>query len=195
MRRSSRSQRLGCYLLAELERRGKRRSCRRICEVGVETGGSVAPLIEAIQPEVSLLVDHWEPYSTSTDQIDRHGDRRRSLARMRSVAARLGYLPGIIIAKAESRIIGELLREGTFDLVFIDGGHTYAVVKSDLKLYWPCVRPGGTFAGHDYSYLQNRRRGHGVKQAVDEFVAEQGLTMSELEKRIWWIDKPRDYIS
>lgn len=49
-----------------------------------------------------------------------------------------------------------------FDMIFIDGDHTYEAVKKDYHLWKPKVRPGGILCGHDYhSYV-------GVKQAIDE---------------------------
>ena len=32
------------------------------------------------------------------------------------------------------------------DFVYIDGGHTYEVVKKDLELYYPKVKSGGLFS-------------------------------------------------
>lgn len=38
---------------------------------------------------------------------------------------------------------------GEYDVIFIDGGHDYAVVKKDFKNYSPMLRPGGVLALHD----------------------------------------------
>lgn len=40
--------------------------------------------------------------------------------------------------------------QGTFDLVFIDGPHTYANVRQDILAWQPKVRPGGIVSGHDF---------------------------------------------
>ena len=47
--------------------------------------------------------------------------------------------------------------------VFIDADHSYDAVLSDLKEWWPKLRKGGIFAGHDYGV----KAWPGVKRAVD----------------------------
>jgi len=40
--------------------------------------------------------------------------------------------------------------EGHFDYVYIDAGHTYEDVKSDIEAWLPKVSLGGMIAGHDF---------------------------------------------
>lgn len=75
----------------------------------------------------------------------------------------------------------------TFDLVFIDGDHSYDAVKNDISNWLPHVRVGGIICGHDYvDYIK-----YGVKQAVNEvFGSKINLEQDELENGnlyIWWI--------
>lgn len=48
------------------------------------------------------------------------------------------------------------------DFCYIDGPHDYESVMSDLRDYFPLVRPGGIIGGHDYSF-------EGVRRAVRDF--------------------------
>jgi len=62
-----------------------------------------------------------------------------------------------------------------WDMVYIDGVHTYEAVSKDIQNYRKLIRPGGFIAGHDYTW-------EGVKRAVDE-----NLTVLETFKDTSWI--------
>eukprot|EP00906_Rhabdomonas_costata_P024264 RCo034906 len=38
----------------------------------------------------------------------------------------------------------------SLDWIYVDARHDYAGVSEDLRLYWPKLRKGGLFSGHDY---------------------------------------------
>jgi hypothetical protein len=48
-----------------------------------------------------------------------------------------------------------------FDMIFIDGDHTYEQARKDILNYLPLVQIGGIISGHDYNW-------DGVRKAVDE---------------------------
>jgi cephalosporin hydroxylase len=54
-----------------------------------------------------------------------------------------------IIANAAKKLGAKHLN--LFDLVYIDGMHTYDQVKKDIQNYLPFIKKGGFIAGHDYS--------------------------------------------
>lgn len=56
--------------------------------------------------------------------------------------------------------------DGSLDFVFIDAAHDYENVRADIAAWWPKVKIGGYFGGHDYYWA-------GVNQAVNEFAAAQ----------------------
>ena len=72
---------------------------------------------------------------------------------------------------------------GDFDMIFIDAMHTYEDVKADIARWWPRVRAGGVFVGHDYRHNDFK----GVEQAFDEVFgpAPEGTTVVTLR----WIQK------
>jgi predicted O-methyltransferase YrrM len=90
--------------------------------------------------------------------------------------------------RAASVEAARMFADGFFDLVFVDGDHTYAGATADLAAWWPKLRPGGIFCGDDYLWAE-------VKQAVDEFAAGGGRTLTFASKPgtsypIWVIEKP-----
>ena len=53
-----------------------------------------------------------------------------------------------------------LLAHRKIDMIFVDAGHTFDAVTSDLKSWLPLCREGGLICGHDYTWPA-------VKAAVD----------------------------
>jgi predicted O-methyltransferase YrrM len=66
-----------------------------------------------------------------------------------------------------------------FDLIFIDGDHSYETVKSDIANFWPKLKNNGVMCGHDYNSVWP-----GVMRAVDEAFKERKVV-----GRIWIVKK------
>jgi hypothetical protein len=83
------------------------------------------------------------------------------------------------------------IKDESLDFIYIDARHDYAGVSEDLTLYWPKLKRGGVFAGHDYLDVAEvkalsphqdwsidhqgikRTDGKAVKSAVYEFAIKQ----------------------
>jgi hypothetical protein len=77
-----------------------------------------------------------------------------------------------------------LFEDNSYDFIFIDGLHEYDQVLKDCRNYWPKIKKGGVFSGHDYKVIA------GVGKAVDEFAAEIGATVNYLPANdVWWWTK------
>jgi predicted O-methyltransferase YrrM len=64
------------------------------------------------------------------------------------------------------------------DLVFLDGDHTAEGVLSDLRAWYPKVRPGGMIAGHDINE-------ESVRAALSEFFrAQEGIAQNRSNLKI-----------
>jgi len=71
------------------------------------------------------------------------------------------------------------------DYVFLDGGHAYETVKSDLYYSKPALENNGTILCDDY----NLGQAPGVKQAIDEFVIDNNLKSEIIFERFAKISK------
>lgn len=142
-------------------------------EVGVYEGATSAALLHAFPELVLWMVDRWLPVTgpdilsqVSADGFERalrqawfwtsHAAERRHVLRMPSVEA-AGQFPA-----------------GSVDFVFVDADHSYECVKADLAAWWPKVRPGGFFCGHDYGVYGDATGDWGVSRAVNELAAAEG---------------------
>ena len=65
-----------------------------------------------------------------------------------------------------------------FDMIFIDGDHSYEGCKADLENWWPKIKVGKILCGHDYCYEHKNPNNFGVKKAVDEFIKKNKDSIS-----------------
>jgi len=81
-----------------------------------------------------------------------------------------------------------------FDFIYIDAGHAYEQVKVDLLMWYPKLKSGGLFAGHDYRPDGRYNTGpYGVKKAVDEFAKKNNVEIEltdEGNATTWYFLKP-----
>lgn len=75
----------------------------------------------------------------------------------------------VVKMKMTSEEASAYFKDEVFDFVYLDGNHNYEFVRKDIDLWWPKVKIGGYFGGHDYSNLACG----GVKKAVDETFGQQ----------------------
>ena len=56
------------------------------------------------------------------------------------------------------------------DFIFVDGDHSYEQTLADCESYYPFLKKGGFFCGHDYSSIE------AVYKAVNDFRDTHGIT-------------------
>jgi predicted O-methyltransferase YrrM len=71
----------------------------------------------------------------------------------------------VIRVRASSLEGSRILDYKRFDVIFIDAGHNYEDVRTDLLAWIPLLKDDGILCGHDYADYHP-----GVMKAVDEFV-------------------------
>lgn len=88
-----------------------------------------------------------------------------------------------MIKKLSDSYANEILDQ-SFDLVFIDGNHSYEYVKNDIKNLYPKVKKGGLLTGHDYN-----EQWPGVMKAVNEYVEYYNLKLDITGHDSIWVIK------
>lgn len=71
--------------------------------------------------------------------------------------------------------------DASVDFCFIDAAHDYLAASKDIAAWWPKVKPGGVFAGHDYDFANYP----GVVAAVHEKFGPVRRI-----HRSWFVPKP-----
>ena len=80
--------------------------------------------------------------------------------------------PEVTIMKGDGVASLETFPDNTFDMIYIDGDHSYEGCRRDLMVAYAKVKPGGFIMGHDYEMNMCKARNYynfGVKNAVDQF--------------------------
>jgi len=77
--------------------------------------------------------------------------------------------------------------DNSIDFAYVDAQHTLEAVRKDLAAWWPKIKPGGIFAGHDLKHLP-------VRQAVEEFSKQINIPFIESDEvtNSWIIRKPNE---
>lgn len=158
-------------------------------EVGVWTGETTVAFLRRFPDVKMICVDPWET-GDRKNSTARRIVRRRFFRAQQFFKGRMSFFPEdrVIVHKMNSDAGAELVEDGSLDFVFIDDDHLYEPCKLSLNSWWPKVRPGGVFAGHDY--IANDKHGWGVCRAVDEFLSDKGLELGLLFNTTFALRKP-----
>jgi hypothetical protein len=84
-------------------------------------------------------------------------------------------MSNIKLYKSRSDTFLQNQEDNTYDIIYIDGDHSYNGVKNDLINGYNKIKNGGYIMGHDYEMNMNKAiniYNFGVKQAVNEFCIE-----------------------
>lgn len=146
----------------------RRYQWKRGAELGLGKGHLFALLL-ASRPRLFLI------------GVDRFVKRDR-LPLVQAIAAQ--YPDRCVVHACATHEAAALVADGSLDFVFIDAGHSYEAVKTDIADWWPKVRARGWFGGHDYHETKP-----GVIQAVDEAF---GDTVQHAQHAIWWVRKTQE---
>lgn len=139
-------------------------------EVGVEYGLNAEVLLKTSRLSVLYLVDPWD-YIEESDPIgfdSRPIDWENVYESCKSRMAQFGDRARMMVMP--SRNASKMFDDASLDFVYIDGNHMSPNIDNDLKMWFPKIKSGGIFAGHDYY----DRHTEGVwkcdvKTAVDSF--------------------------
>lgn len=97
-----------------------------------------------------FAVDPWEAF----DGQGRTQQRQERQDFLFGHATRvLAPYPNATILRKPSLEAARLFRDGSLDIVYVDGDHTFAAVAADLYAWYPKVKSGGILSGHDYDFL------------------------------------------
>ena len=128
-------------------------------EVGVYQGEAMRQFMDSGKFKRYFGVDWW-----CRNFIDPHEKWLECVEAGEAVFDEVAKKYPVVKMKMTSAEAAGYFSHYVFDFIYIDGNHNYEFIKQDIELWWPKVKVGGYFGGHDYSNLALE----GVKRAVEE---------------------------
>jgi len=137
--------------LRSLMEKALRPGCR-ILEIGSWLGtGSTRVMIEMLAPYDDAMlycVDTWKGSPNVRQHIE-IAEKYDVFQTFMYNAAKAGG-DGLVFPLVMSSLhAAEIIRDGFFDLIFIDGDHSYHSTRNDIAAWRGKVRAGGVLCGHD----------------------------------------------
>jgi len=163
-------------------------------EIGVYKARFSHVLLSTSKLSKIYLLDAWKHFDPS-EYPDRSNLEQNAMDQMylNVVEAMKQYGERVVVLRKDSRDAFLEFQDGFFDFMYIDANHAYEFTKADLTNWYPKLKSGGVFSGHDYF---DNPPVYGVKSAVDEFCGRIGVTLlvtgeqSRKSQPSWYFVKP-----
>lgn len=148
------------------------------CEIGVCHGFTTKFLLQNV-PNISKIycIDHYPSY------VEWDGTRlteERQEETKRKCKERLQEYSSVEFVYQSSQDFVNNIPDDTLDFIFIDGEHSYESTIRDIENYWPKMKKGGLFSGHDINLSS-------VEKAVRDFFIDQKIEF--VENNAWFLIK------
>ena len=135
-------------------------------EVGSWLGnGSTQTFIKNLNGGTLFCVDTW----MGNANVARHQAIVSEFDVYKTFLKNIQSHPSVQPIRAKSLDAVQTFDDGSLDLVFIDGDHSFAAVRADIAAWLPKVRPGGILCGHDCEIHMTRKNYQSIieNRAVD----------------------------
>ena len=165
--------------------RDKQQKNLNILEIGSWVGASALSFAQGLkihnQAQGTITcIDAWKPFfNRHTHHDDVYVKMEQALSSETAYqlfSHNMSTLPETITCqhlRGQSTHILPLLRENTFDIIFIDGDHAYTPVLQDIKLSMPLIKEGGVICGDDLNLQFNQvSQENTFKHAEEDFIKD-----------------------
>jgi len=141
------------------------------CEIGVLNGHNAYSILFHLAIKCLYLVDPYIQYGIFPNPKKNSNNAHRLLKQFKTDSYHF-------ICKKSEDAIDDV--PNNLDFVYIDGDHSYEFIKKDIDLYYPKMKKGGVFGGHNFEVQFSD-----VSRAVLEFIDKTGLELYG-DKTDWW---------
>jgi hypothetical protein len=148
-----------------------------IAEIGVFKGDFSKIIYEKMSPKELHLIDIFSGMTCSGDK-DGNNIEHRDIGVEYKKIKEWAIDKNVIVHKGYSTDILNTFDDDYFDLIYIDGDHSYEGVKKDMNVSFKKIKNNGYMCGHDY----NKNSFPGVVNAVNEFCRLNNLQIEKITK-------------
>ena len=153
--------------------------------VGLEIGvclGTTADLFLKTLPNIKKY-HAVNPYPTYVDGDSAYFDEGRQVLTKKYAFENLSkHGDRVSFEYVSSDDFAKTIPDNYLDFIFIDGDHSYEGALKDIANYYPKVKSGGIFAGHDYYWP-------GVNRAIGDFLTKDYDKINILQYDVWYVEK------
>jgi len=171
-------------------------------EVGVFAGVFSEIILNSWKGKELFLVDAWASLPGYNDFLRRTDKlwidtKKESKEEWEKILAeckeRVSRFANVRILRATSLEAAATFADESLDFIYLDADHSKEAVEKDLLAWYPKLRRGGLFSGHDYFSGDRKGIKFGVKDAVDAFAKQEGkilaVTTEEHIFKTWYFFK------
>jgi len=119
-----------------------------ICvEIGVLNGEYSKKILKQ-KPKKLYMIDIWDSVEKDYDDISNNKNHPNAYKEALAIANQ--YSNEAIMIKKNSLEAVLNFEDESIDFLYIDANHAYDFIKKDIEAWYPKVKKGGIFGGHDY---------------------------------------------
>jgi hypothetical protein len=150
-------------------------------KIGVEIGvfkGKFSKIILNKWNGKLYLIDSWKLLNKDEyNDISNNSNYSDTIKNIKGFENRSFMIRGL------SEEIVDMFSDNSLDFIYIDANHKYESIKNDMNLWWPKLKIGGLFSGHDYldmnwkdePFAPNGKDKYIWKPDFSEFIGEFGV--------------------
>ena len=150
------------------------------CEIGVCLGFTSEAILRNVLIEKLYAVDNY-PTFIDWNGGDLNADRQK-LMKEYAYKLLLPFSNKIDFVYKSSVEFANEIEDEALDFIFIDGDHSYDGCLGDFSAWWPKVKSGGLFTGHDFNLPS-------VNEALKDFLGDKFNEIKTGTRDVWYLYK------
>lgn len=156
-------------------------------EIGCAAGEFAESVLSAWKGKLYYMVDPWKPLSK-----EEYPEPHNQVNFEEWYQACLGIHAKdsrAVLMRMKSEQAAKEIPDGWLDFVYIDAAHDYRNVLCDMDSWFPKLKPGGLFGGHDFTDQSPAGTHYEVIPAVVRWMREHSRSFSVTPCTSWWMIK------